>query len=144
MIYLASDHAGFKLKNQLKEFLEQSREIKDLGPSEYKKGDDYPDYAEKLAKKVSGTKAKGILICGSGHGMNITSNKFQGVYATICWNQLSASYARSHNDTNVLCLPSRLIGLTLAKKIVETWLETDFSGSKRHRRRIDKIKDLGE
>lgn len=144
MVYIASDHAGFGLKGEIKDFLKKSGyKVEDLGPFKYVKTDDYPDYAEKLAKKVSETKKKGILICGSAHGMNIAANKVPGVYATICWNQLAAKYARSHNETNVLCLPARLIGSELAKKVVETWLETDFEGAERHRRRISKVKEIG-
>jgi len=144
MIYIASDHAGFKLKEEIKEFLAKSKyKVKDLGPFKYDKDDDYPDYALKVCKKVSRSKSnKGILVCGLGHGMNIVANKVPNVYATICWNESSAIYAKTHTNVNVICIPARIIKQKLSGKIIIIWLKTEFEGEKRHIRRINKIKKI--
>jgi len=143
MIYISSDHAGFKLKEKLKNYLKkQNHIIKDLGPEKLNKKDDYPDYAKLLCKKVLKNKSKGILICGSGHGMAITANKFKGVYATVCWNSKSAKYAKAHTNINVLCLPAKFITEPQAKTITNQWLKTKFSKAKRHKTRINKIKKI--
>ena len=135
MTYIASDHAGFRLKEKIK----QGFKVQDLGPFSYDKKDDYPDYAKKLCKKVLEKKTnKGILICKTGHGMNITANKFKKIYASICWNPSSAKYAKKHENINVLCLPARFIDEKNAKKIINTWLKTKFEGG-RHKRRLNKI-----
>ena len=137
MIYIASDHAGFKLKEKLKKKID----MEDLSP-DYVKGDDYPDYAKELCKRVLKTKGSGILICGTGVGMNITANKFKGIRASVCWNKTSARGAKSHNAINVICIPARLINEKEAMVVVNTWLKTKVSDAKRHKRRINKIKDI--
>lgn len=139
-IYIASDHAGFDMKEKLKKFL-KNYEIVDFGALEYKKDDDYPDYAVKLAKKVAKQKnGKGILICGAGHGMAIAANKVRGIRSSVVWNQESARYAKNHNNVNVISLPARLINQKQAEKITNVWLKTKFSKEKRHLRRLRKIK----
>jgi RpiB/LacA/LacB family sugar-phosphate isomerase len=142
MIYIASDHGGFNLKESLKKSLIKSgKSIKDLGPKEYTSDDDYPDYVLKLEKIIKkGDKA--ILICTTGHGMNIASNKIKGIYSSIAWNLSSAKYLREHNNSNVLCLPAKFLTKTKAKRIVKKWLETKFSKEKRHKRRLNKIKKI--
>jgi len=143
MIYIASDHAGFRMKEKLKRFLDRKGyEIKDLGAVKYIKNDDYPDYALKLAKKISKTEGRGILICGAGHGMNIAANKTKGIRASIVWNKKSAKYAKSHTNINLVSLPARLISQGEAEKIVMVWLKTKFSKEKRHLNRINKIKRI--
>lgn len=143
MIYLSNDHAGFKLKGKLKKYLENKNHmINDLGPEKLNKKDDYPDYAKVLCKKVLKNKSKGILICGSGHGMVITANKFKGIYATVCWNSKSAKYAKAHTNINVLCLPARFVTESQAKAITNQWLKTKFSKDERHKKRINKIKKI--
>ena len=143
MIYISSDHAGFKLKEKLKNYLaKQNYKIQDLGPKKINNKDDYPDYAKKLCKKVLEKKSTGILICGSGHGMTIIANKFKGIYATVCWNQKSAKYAKLHTNVNVLCLPARFITESQAGKIATQWIKTKFSKAKRHTVRINKIKKI--
>jgi ribose 5-phosphate isomerase B len=134
-IYIASDHAGFKLKEKLKKYFS----FEDLGPDKYDKEDDYPDFAKKLAKKIS-KDSIGVLVCGSGHGMNISANKFKGIRATVCWNKISAKYAKEHNNVNVLCIPARLVSEATAKDIIKTWMKTKFADKKRHVRRLNKLK----
>ena len=139
-IYIASDHAGFGMKEKLKKFL-KNYEIVDLGALKYKKEDDYPDYAVKLAKKVAKQKnGKGILICGSGHGMAIAANKVKGIRSSVAWNQKSVKYAKKHNNVNAISLPAQLINQKQAEKIINIWLKTKFSKEKRHIRRLRKIK----
>lgn len=142
-IYIGSDHAGFELKNAVYMFLkEKGYAIEDVGPKRYSKNDDYPDYAEKVCKKVMGTANRGILICGSGQGMERTANKFPGIYASVCWNDESARIAKEHGNINVLCLAGRITKPSMAKRIVSIWLRNDFSTEKRHARRINKTKAI--
>jgi len=137
MIYIASDHAGFKLKEKLiKKF-----DMKNLSP-DYIKGDDYPDYVKELSKKVLKTRGKGILICGTGIGMSIAANKVPGIRAALCFNALSAKHSRESNDANVLVLSGWMTKEKDAEKIVKVWLKTKFGGKKRNIRRINKIKKI--
>jgi ribose 5-phosphate isomerase B len=141
MIYLGSDHAGLEMKEKLNNFLKNKKlDFVDLGPFEYDSKDDYPDFATNVCKAVLKNKNnKGILICGAGHGMNIASNKFKGINASICWNKRSVECAKSHNGINVLCLPGRLISEKEGKNIVNVWLKTKVSSEKRHKRRLAKV-----
>ena len=141
-IAVGSDHAGFELKEFLREFLrEEGHEVVDKGT--YSPGScDYPDYAVAVAQAVAaGEVDRGILICGTGIGMAIAANKVPGVRAAVCSEPLSARLTREDNDTNVLALGGRLIGPSMAKEIVRVWLETPFAGG-RHQRRVDKIRRL--
>jgi len=143
MIYIAADHAGFNLKEELKKYLEELEyEYEDLGNKVLKLEDDYPDFALKLAKKVIETNEKGILICATGFGMAMAANKIKGIRAAVCWDDFTALQSREHNNANVLCLGSKIIDLETAKKIVRTWLETDFSNDERHVRRLEKIEEI--
>jgi ribose 5-phosphate isomerase B len=143
MIYIGSDHAGFELKENLKKFLnELSYEYEDLGPYSFDPNDDYPDYAVKVCKKVLETNGKGILICGTGQGMDRVANKIPGIYAAVCWDEETAKYAKAHGNTNVLAIGSWTTDFETAKKIVKVWLETPFSEQERHIRRINKIKEI--
>jgi len=140
-IYISSDHAGFELKNRLVEFLQNVvDEVKDLGPSEFDPSDDYPDYAADTAREVSmNNESKGILICRNGVGVCIAANKFNGIRA-VNGNELNiAVSSRLDDDTNILCLGADYIDLETAKTIVKSWLQTEFSGEERHKRRIAKI-----
>lgn len=147
-IYLGSDHAGFELKEKLKDFLKKKYRVRDLGPWEYVKTDDYPDYAVPVAKLTVKTGGKGILVCGSAEGICIAANKVKGARAVPVWSTTNAKLSRRHNDANILCLAggktvqkTHGLGITFAqaKKIVNTWLKTPFSGAERHLRRIKKI-----
>ena len=138
-IGIGSDHAGYDLKELLKELLkEKGYEITDYGPDS-DASTDYPEYAHLLANGLStGSVKRGILICGSGNGIGMTANKHNGIRAALCWTEEIAELARLHNDANVLSLPARFIDTDLAKDIMNTFLNTDFEGG-RHQRRVDKI-----
>ena len=138
-IIISNDHAGTELKNVIKTFLENKGFTvinvgEDLGKSV-----DYPDYIHPLAKDISNKKEeKGIIICGSGNGVSMVANKYEGVRAALCWNKDIASLSRLHNNANVLSLPARFLTNEQAIEIVQTFLETDFEGG-RHERRVKKI-----
>ncbi len=140
-ILIASDHAGFDLKEKLIKKLSEIDWV-DLGPENSSRVD-YPDFAAKLAKKIqSGEFDQGILICGSGIGMCIAANRFNKVRAALVWNEESAQLSREHNNANVLCMGSRLIDHSLALKIVKTWLGTPFTDQDRHLKRVKKLGEL--
>ncbi len=139
-IYIGSDHAGFKLKNYIKIYLLKIGYVPiDIGNEKYEPGDDYPDYALKVAKKVSETNGRGIIVCDSGVGVCITANKIKNIRALNTINPIIVQMSREHNNTNILCMGQNYIGSHLAKKILHVWLETEFSQEKRHHRRVDKI-----
>ena len=136
-IAIASDHAGYELKRQLKEFFVKISFI-DVGtfPEE---SVDYPDYAHKAIEQYNqGNCEKVILICGSGNGIQMTANKYKNIRCGLCWDPEIAQLARSHNNVNVIAMPARYISFNTAKEIVQTFLETPFEGG-RHQKRIDKI-----
>ena len=138
-VILASDHAGFKLKEEIKKFLIKKREkVLDLGTRNTNLVD-YPDYAHLLSKKITNNKNQfGILICGSGTGMSMAANKHKNVRAALCYNTKSTKLSRLHNNANVMTLGSRLIKKSVALKCVNTFLKTDFDGG-HHERRVKKI-----
>jgi ribose 5-phosphate isomerase B len=138
-IAIGADHAGFELKEKVREYLERSGfGSKDFGTYSSESAD-YPDFAHPVATAVEKKEFDlGILICGSGNGVAITANKHQGIRAAICWTEDLASLARQHNDSNVLCLPARYISAELALKIVDKFLTSSFEGG-RHDRRVQKI-----
>ena len=139
---IASDHAGFELKENLKEALRADGiDIEDLGPDTSEQVD-YPDYGIKLATAVTDDDdLNGIVICGTGVGMSIVVNRFPKVRGTLCSDVYTAKLCRQHNDSNVLILGGRVVGKGLAYEIVKTWLNTPFEGG-RHSRRLDKIDDI--
>lgn len=141
-IAIASDHAGFELKEKIKEHLKSSGyEVVDLG-TDSTDSVDYPDFAEKLALKISaGEVPEGILCCGTGIGMSIAANKVPGVRAGVAVNEFMARMAREHNNANVLCLSGRITDSETAKKLVDVWLNAKFEGG-RHERRVRKISEL--
>ena len=138
-VVLASDHAGFKLKEEIKNFLIKKKEkILDLG-TKSTNSVDYPDYAHLLSKKMKKDKNQfGILICGSGTGMSMAANKHKNIRAALCYNTKSTKLSRSHNNANVMVMGSRLIKKKVALKCVSTFLKTDFDNG-RHLRRVKKI-----
>ena len=138
-ILIASDHAGYELKEFVKRYLiKKNKLIEDLGPFKEKKVD-YPDYAHKLSKKViKNNNFIGILVCGSGTGMAITANKHKKIRAALCYDLKSAKLSRLHNNANVITLGSRLINRNTAIKCVNIFLTTKFEGG-RHTKRIKKI-----
>lgn len=138
---IGSDHAGFKLKNELLVYLlEKGLELQDFGP-DTADSVDYPDYAHKVAESVAtGENDLGILICGSGNGVCITANKHKGIRAALAWEEEIAALARQHNNANVLCVPARFVSKAKAFKIVDAWLNATFEGG-RHQNRVSKIED---
>ena len=138
-IAIAADHAGYQLKDTIKEYLQsKGYQLKDYGTNS-DQSCDYPDYAHPLAKAINDGEYKlGILICGSANGVNITANKHQNVRSALCWNVEVAKLARQHNDANVVALPSRFISKELAIEIVEAFISTEFEGG-RHANRVNKI-----
>lgn len=143
-ILLATDHAGFKLKNIVKEMLENELcyAVEDMGAAEFKEDDDYPDFGAALAKRVLETGWSGIAFCGSGIGICAVLNKYKGIIAGTGFNVQAAEAMKKDEDTNVLCLAGRMVGEDYAKAIVRKWLETPFSGEARHVRRLEKIKKI--
>ncbi len=138
-ILIASDHAGFKLKGIIKKHLSKKKlKIIDLGPFKLIKVD-YPDYAHKLSKKINlNIKLTGILVCGSGIGMEMTANRYKNVRAALCYDQKSAKLSRLHNNANVISLGARLTKKNIALKCINIFLNTKFKGG-RHAKRIKKI-----
>jgi len=142
-IGIASDHAGFKLKEEIINFLKEKKyEIEDLGTFNGDESVDYPDFACKVAEGIRKKKfKKGILICGTGIGMAIMANRYKEVRAANCHEIYTARLAREHNDANVLALAAKRTPEKLMLKILEIWLSTDFDGG-RHQRRIEKITEI--
>lgn len=141
-IAIGNDHAGFKLKNAIKLWLEKKRiSYKDFG-SHSENSVDYPDYVLPVALAVArGEYDRGILICGTGIGMSIVANKIPGIRGAVCYNVFTARVSRAHNDANVLLLGGRILKKKEALKIVDVWLRTEPEGG-RHRRRVKKISQI--
>ncbi len=142
-IPIASDHAGFELKEKLRAELDRlGYDVDDLG-THSPSSSDYPDYAHPLAERVSrGEDARGVLLCGTGLGMAYVANRYPHVRAAVVWSPEIAELARKHNDANILILPARFLSEEDGLRILRTWLDTDFEGG-RHKRRLDKV-DRGE
>ena len=138
-VVLASDHAGFKLKEEIKKFLiKEKRKVLDLGTANVSSVD-YPDYAHLLSKKMEKNKNQfGILICGSGAGMSMAANKHKNIRAALCYDIKSTKLSRLHNNANVMTIGAKLTKKNVALKCVNTFLKTDFDGG-RHSRRVKKI-----
>jgi ribose 5-phosphate isomerase B len=147
MIYLAADHRGFELKENLKKYLlEKGYAIEDVGAFVYDKDDDYVDFARIASEKiaVNPREHKGIFVCGSGHGMDVVANKHRGILAAKCSDVECAIQSREHGNSNVLSLGADYTTFEEAKEIVDVWLKTSFSGEERHSRRLNKIKEIEE
>lgn len=142
MIAIGCDHGGFELKEEIKKHLEErGLEYKDYGCNSTDSVD-YPEYGKKVAHAVAdGECERGILICGTGIGISITANKVKGIRAALCTDCFMAEATRLHNDANILALGGRVVGMGLALKIVDTFLDTGFSDEERHKRRIAMIED---
>lgn len=140
-IYLGADHAGFKLKEAIEVYLEENNFVhQDMGNAKFVPEDDFVDFGKKVAQKVSTEKdSLGILICGSGQGMCMVANRFKKVRAAIGFSVASAKRAKHDDDNNILCLPARSLTQEHAIRIVRAWLNTDFSGFTRYKRRIKKL-----
>ncbi len=142
MIALGCDHGGYELKQEIIKYLEANElAYKDFGCYDTK-AVDYPQYGKAVAKAVAaGDYEKGILICGTGIGISIAANKVKGIRAALCTDCFSAEATRLHNDANILCLGGRVVGPGLAVKIVDTFLNTSFSGDERHINRINQLEE---
>ncbi len=145
LIYIGADHRGFKLKESLKFFLKsQGYEAVDVGNDKYDENDDYPDFAALIAKQVSQDiiNRRGILICGSGAGVDIVANKFNGIRSVLAISAEQAQKSRSDDNTNVLSLAADFIKEEEAEKILDVWIKTQFSGKEKYKRRIEKINEI--
>lgn len=142
-VFIASDHAGFDAKEEIKKILKKyDYSFEDLGPDNGENSVDYPIYAQSLSQRVLAENAFGVLICGSGTGMQIAANKVKGIRAAFSYDAYSAEMARKDNDANILTLRAREFDHSKYDEIIRTFLETKFSGLERHQKRIDELKDL--
>ncbi|MBI4015029.1 MAG: RpiB/LacA/LacB family sugar-phosphate isomerase [Candidatus Aenigmarchaeota archaeon] len=139
-IFIGADHNGFALKKKIKVWLDKKGLAQeDMGNIFYDASDDYPDYALRVARRVSKDKARGVLVCGSSHGMAIAANKIKGIRAVAVNNMQDARKTREDDDANVICLSGWQLSFSQAVKILGVWLSTPFSGEARHKRRLAKI-----
>lgn len=145
IIYIGADHRGFELKEHLKNFLQsKGYQVADMGNASYDESDDYPDFAEAVARKVSANyeNARGLLICGSGVGVDVVANKFRSVRSALASTADQAFDSRNDDDANILSLGANYLKPEDAEKIVLTWLTTPFAGEERFRRRLEKVRNL--
>lgn len=141
-IAIGNDHAGTELKQQVLRYLEENNHTVINVGTDSDESVDYPDFAHQVGKLVNENEAEmGVVICGSGNGVNITVNKYSGVRSALCWTTEIAALARQHNNANVIAIPARFVSNTLALEMVKVFFETDFEGG-RHSRRVDKIAQL--
>ena len=141
-IYIGADHAGFKLKEELKEFLRDlGYDVEDTGAYKFDENDDYPDFIIPVARAVAKNPEhnNGIVIGGSGQGEAMAANRIKGVRAALIYDKYSAKMSREHNNANIISLGARVLSVRKAKKLVKLWLDTPFSNGERHIRRIKKI-----
>tara|TARA_Y100000590_G_scaffold72498_2_gene79648 strand:- start:3012 stop:3455 length:444 start_codon:yes stop_codon:yes gene_type:complete len=138
------DHWGFIWKEELVSFLEQQgHQLVDKGAYQHDPNDDYPDFVVLVARAVaSGEVSRGIVVCGSGVGASIAANKVAGVRSAMCHDSYSAHQGVEHDDMNVLAIGSRIVGIELAKELVEAFLSANYTGDARHQRRLDKVKAI--
>ncbi len=142
MFYIASDHAGFRLKEKLKNYLDKlGIRYQDLGPKELDLDDDYPDFAFNVASKIATNpdKNQGILICGTGQGMMRAANKIKGIRAYLAWDKSTAEQAKTHLNANILTLGGQTMSFKKAKKIISVWLSAKFSEKECYKKRLSKI-----
>lgn len=141
-IGIGNDHSGLQMKQEIAGFLrEKGHEVVNYGTDESERCD-YPIYGEKVGRAVAaGEVDRGILICGTGLGISLAANKVRGIRAVVCSEPCTARLSRQHNDANVLAFGARIVGIEMAKMIVETWLDTEFEGG-RHKRRVDMIAEI--
>lgn len=145
VIYIGADHRGFNLKESLKNYMKESGYTAvDLGDERYDENDDYVDFSVKVAQKVSGDSfnGKGVLICGSGVGVDVVANRFPGVRSALAISTDQVLKARSDDDVNILSIAADFTDEDTAKKMLSIWLQTPFSGEERYKRRLNKLKEL--
>jgi len=145
-IYIGSDHRGFHLKKDVKDFLEKSGlAVTDVGDDHLDPNDDFPQFAARCVLEVLGSddnEARGILICGSGQGMCMAANRFKGIRAALGYNKESARASREEDNSNILCLPSDVLEKGKWEEVVNTWVQTPFAGLPRYNRRIHELDEL--
>lgn len=144
MLYITSDHAGFKLKNEIVTYLTRmGLNVNDMGPQEYDETDDYPDYVIPTMQEIQkNPNALAIVICKNGVGVSVVANKFAGIRCALSWDGKHAGSSRVDDNANVLALPAAYLTREQALDVVHGWLEKDFSGEARHVRRLQKIAEL--
>jgi len=145
LIYIGADHRGFALKQVLKSYIGSvGYEVIDMGNDKMDEDDNYPEFAIRVAKEVSkdSSLGRGILICGSGVGMDVVANKFRNIRCSLCFSPNQAMAARNDDNANVLSIPADFVDEDVAKKIVAVWLQTKFNEEERHSRRIKQIEEL--
>ncbi|HAL49118.1 MAG: ribose 5-phosphate isomerase B [SAR202 cluster bacterium] len=143
-VAIGADHGGYDLKEELSALLHaEGHEVVDVGAHTMDSSDDYPDFAAGVATTVASKDAeRGIMVCGSGVGASVASNKVKGARASVCHDTYSAHQGVEHDDLNVLCLGARIIGIELAREIVNAFLSAQFTGEERHQRRLGKVLDI--
>jgi ribose 5-phosphate isomerase B len=145
-VFVAADHAGFELRNQVIDFLKRSgHEVVDEGDTKLDPVDDFPQFAGRAVNEMlaSGdSEARAVLICGSGQGMCMAANRFKGIRAALCYDVQEARTSRNDDDCNVLCLPSRLMSANEVEQVIGAWLNTPFAGAERFKRRIRELDEL--
>ncbi len=147
-IYLGADHQGFAMKQQVFAYLaKQGYDVEDVGDRELDPDDDFPEFAQMAALKIIGDEdsdPRAILLCGGGQGMCMAANRFRGIRASVIWDAYEAKMTRNDNDSNVLCLPSRVLEKNEAewKDIIDTWLKTPFAAAPRYKRRNAQIDEV--
>ena len=141
-IGIGNDHVGYEMKLEIKEYLEaQGHEVVDFGADSAERSD-YPIYGEKVARAVvSGEVDRGVLICGTGVGISLAANKVDGIRAAVCSEPVTASLAKRHNNANIIAFGARIVGIEMAKAIVDAWLEAEFEGG-RHAHRVALMMDI--
>ena len=143
-ISVAADHNGYELKNEITEILKRAgHDVIDMGPHDLDPLDDYPDYAKPLAGSVSsGETERGIMVCGSGVGASVAANKVKGVRAAVCHDIYSAHQGVEHDDMNVLCLGSRIVGTEVVRELVSAFISAEYTNEERHARRLTKVIEM--
>ena len=143
-ISVAADHNGYELKNEISEILKrEGHDVIDIGPHSLDPLDDYPDFAKPLAKSVSsGETDRGIMVCGSGVGASVAANKVKGVRAAVCHDIYSAHQGVEHDDMNVLCLGSRIVGTEVVREFVSAFITAEYTNEERHARRLNKVIEM--
>ena len=147
MIFIGADHRGFDLKEKIKErLIDEGLEVEDLGDHQLEKDDDYVIFAHEVADAVSidPEENRGILLCGSGAGVDMVANKVEGIRSALVFDVSRAVQARQHEDANVISLPADTLNEESAYEIVKAFLETEFSGEERHKRRLEEMKEVEE
>lgn len=144
LIYLATDHRGFFLKEKLKTWLKgQGYQIEDFGNLAFEADDDYPDFSRELAEELNQNPGnRGVLLCGSGIGVDIVANRFRKVRCGLGFDVKQVAHGRAFDDINCLSLPADFVDFDQAKRLIKVFLETGFNGGKRHKRRLEKIEKI--